>query len=250
MCSVVILRRPDHDWPLLIAANRDEMTNRPWLAPGRHWPELPAIIAGKDQLAGGSWLGMNDNGVVAGVMNRVGTLGSQPGKRSRGELVLQALTLPTAQQAAATIAELPPEAFQAFNLVVADSREAFWIAHHGNHNPMTSEPIPPGLSMLTSMDRNDLRSSRIHTYLPKFEMATEPNPEQVGGWNSWIKLLSSHYFDPASDQSGAMNVNKGEFATLSSALIALPGQGKREIKPIWLFAAGAPDQAPYLPVKR
>ena len=42
MCSVVILRRPGHPWPVVIAANRDEMADRPWLAPGRHWPQQPA----------------------------------------------------------------------------------------------------------------------------------------------------------------------------------------------------------------
>ena len=39
MCTLVILRRPGHDWPLVLAANRDEMTGRPWRAPDRHWPD-------------------------------------------------------------------------------------------------------------------------------------------------------------------------------------------------------------------
>ncbi|MGY9055065.1 MAG: NRDE family protein, partial [Alphaproteobacteria bacterium] len=36
MCTVVILRRPGHAWPLLMAANRDEMRGRAWSPPGRH----------------------------------------------------------------------------------------------------------------------------------------------------------------------------------------------------------------------
>jgi hypothetical protein len=91
MCTLILLRRPDHDWPLLLAANRDEMTARPWLSPARHWHEYPNVVAGVDRLAGGSWLGLNDEGVVAIVMNRYGTLGPQAGRRSRGELVLKAL---------------------------------------------------------------------------------------------------------------------------------------------------------------
>ena len=91
MCSVIILYRPGHDWPMLLAANRDEMHERPWVAPGRHWPDRPEIVAGQDLLAGGSWLGINDFGVVAGILNRRDTLGPQAGKRSRGELVLDAL---------------------------------------------------------------------------------------------------------------------------------------------------------------
>ena len=57
MCTLVIARRPQDDWPVLIAANRDEMVDRPWQPPARHWPERPDIVAGHDELAGGSWLG-------------------------------------------------------------------------------------------------------------------------------------------------------------------------------------------------
>jgi hypothetical protein len=49
MCSVVILRRPDHPrWPLLLAANRDELGTRQTLAPARHWPDRPDVVAGLD----------------------------------------------------------------------------------------------------------------------------------------------------------------------------------------------------------
>ena len=57
---------------MLIAANRDEMRGRPWSPPGRHWPQRPGIVAGQDREAGGTWLGANDAGVVAAVLNRVG----------------------------------------------------------------------------------------------------------------------------------------------------------------------------------
>ena len=57
MCTLVILRRPDHHWPVLIGANRDEMIGRASKPPGRHWPDRPELVAGFDLLAGGSWLG-------------------------------------------------------------------------------------------------------------------------------------------------------------------------------------------------
>ena len=65
MCTLVILRRPGHAWPVLIGANRDEMIDRESKPPGRHWPDRPEVVAGLDVLAGGSWLGVNDWGVVA-----------------------------------------------------------------------------------------------------------------------------------------------------------------------------------------
>ena len=100
MCTVVVLRRPADSWPLILAANRDEMRDRPWHPPGRHWPDRPEVVAGRDALAGGSWLGLNDQGVVAGVLNRYGSLGPQDGMRSRGELVLEALDHADAARAA------------------------------------------------------------------------------------------------------------------------------------------------------
>ena len=86
---MVILRRPGHRWPVLIGANRDEMIDRPWQPPGRHWPDRPDVVAGLDSLAGGSWLGINDWGVAAAVLNRHGSLGPASERRSRGELVLE-----------------------------------------------------------------------------------------------------------------------------------------------------------------
>ena len=88
MCTLVILRRPGHDWPLIVAANRDEMSDRPWAAPGRHWNDRVEAVAGRDEVAGGTWLGLNDWGVIAGVLNRPGSLGPEAGLRSRGELPL------------------------------------------------------------------------------------------------------------------------------------------------------------------
>ena len=41
MCTLAILRRPEHDWPVVIGANRDEMIDRPALPPGRHWSDRP-----------------------------------------------------------------------------------------------------------------------------------------------------------------------------------------------------------------
>src|SRR6266581_9268973 len=106
MCTLVILRRPEHPWPIIIGAYRDEMIDRAALPPGRHWPDRPEIVAGLDRLAGGSWLGLNDWGVAAAVLNRHGSLGPAAGLRSRGELVLAALDHADAVAAAEALSDL------------------------------------------------------------------------------------------------------------------------------------------------
>ena len=128
MCTLVLLRRPGHAWPLILAANRDEMRGRPWTPPARHWPDRPEVIAGRDDLAGGTWLGLNDHGVVAGVLNRRGSLGPAPGMRSRGELALDALDHADAALAAAALASLDARAFRPFNLVIADDHFVLALA--------------------------------------------------------------------------------------------------------------------------
>ena len=250
MCSVILLRRPDHPWPLLIGANRDEMLARAWLPPGRHWPDRPDILAGQDQTAGGSWLGINETGVVAAILNRQNSLGPAAGKRSRGELVLEALDHADAADAAAALAHLDPAAYRPFNLVVADNRDAFWVAHQGAR--ILVEPIPAGLSMLTSYDLNDPASPRIRFYRPLFAAAAVPEPE-TGDWSGWQTLLGSRIWDAGdgreSGPGGAMCiVTDTGFGTTSSAILALPAAEKAEKRPVFLFCPGRPDLTPWGPV--
>ena len=250
MCTLVVLFRPEHEWPVLCASNRDEMLQRPWLPPARHWPERPNVVAGYDRLAGGSWFGLNDEGVVAGIMNRQGSLGPAPGLRSRGELVLEALDHAEAQAAAEAMADLDPAAYRSFNLVIADCYNAYWLCHRGNQGSggIEVQSLPQGLSMFSAQDRNDVTSARIRTYLPQFQAASQPDPGK-GDWSAWETLLANREFDANAGPLSAMTVvtDKG-FGTVSSSLLALPSPRRPQLRPVWRFAAGRPDQTPYAPV--
>jgi uncharacterized protein with NRDE domain len=241
MCSVIVLYRPGHNWPLLWASNRDEMADRPWLPPARHWPDRQEVVAGRDELAGGSWLGINDAGVIAGVLNRRNTLGPQEGKRSRGELVLDALDFADAADAVGMLRELDAHAFRPFNMVLCDNRDAFWVRNLGNK--VEAEALPPGLSMITASDRNDLNSKRIRWFLPRWMEAPVPDPDR-GDWGAWQDLLCSKEHDPAATVFDAMNIvsNTG-FGTVSSSLIALPAPQFATRRPIWKFVGGRLDKS-------
>ena len=245
MCTVVILRRPGHDWPLIFAANRDEMTGRPWQAPGRHWGDRAEVTAGQDELAGGTWLGLNDWGVIAGVLNRPGSLGSDPNLRSRGELPLEALDHAEAAAGAQALQAIDPASYRSFNLIIADSAQAFWLCSPGDGAPVRAEPVPVGLSMITAHDLNDDASPRILRYKPLFEAAPPPDPE-TGDWAAWRALMSEHREDPEGEESDSMTiVTDSGFATVSSSLMALPAPGRLDVKPHWLFAPGRPDETDY-----
>jgi uncharacterized protein with NRDE domain len=250
MCTVVILRRPSHAWPVLLAANRDEMRDRPWRPPARHWPDRPEMVAGLDELAGGSWLGMNDHGVVLGVLNRPNALGPAPDKRSRGELVLDALDHADAADAADALSALDGTAYRPFNLVLADNRDVFWLRNDSESTGGRVEvfEVPLGVSLLTSHDLNDAASSRIARYKPKFEAASPPDPE-AGDWDGWIDLLTDSSQVPGEGPRSAMAIRTDMgFETVSSSLIALPSMDRPKVRPIWHFAAGMPAKGLFRPV--
>jgi hypothetical protein len=245
MCTLAILRRPGHAWPLILAGNRDEMRARPWTAPGRHWPDRPEIVAGRDDLAGGSWIGLNDHGVVASVLNRRGTLGPARGKRSRGELVLDALDFADAAEAAETIANLDAAAYRPFNMFVADDRDAFWVRALGEGAPEV-KLVPAGVSLLTAYDLDDPASPRIAHYLPRFRAAPAPDPAS-GDWAAWEELMASREAAPGSGEESMMNIDlPSGFGTSSTSLIALPSRAERlDTVPIWRFGRGHPDGIVY-----
>ena len=249
MCTLVILRRPGHDWPVIMAANRDEMLARPWQPPGRHWPDRPDVVAGLDEEAGGTWQGLNDDGVTAAILNRRGSLGPEAGMRTRGELVLDALDYADAATAVAALSALEAANYRPFNMVVADNRDAFWLANRERKRVAVVE-IPEGLSLITAWDLNDTDSGRIRRFRPRFIDAAVPNPA-AGDWAAWIALLGSRGVDGGGDddqREAAMNVvTDFGFGTLSSSLIALPAPAHPAPDPVWLFAAGRPDEAPYRP---
>jgi len=249
MCSVIVLYRPGHDWPLLWASNRDEMADRPWSAPARHWSDRPDVVAGRDDLAGGSWLGINDAGVVAGVLNRRNTLGPQAGKRSRGELVLEALDHAEAAAAAQALADLDADAYRPFNLFVGDPVSAFWLRHRGGDGARVEAfEVPPGIHMLTVAELDDTGTTRIRLYLPRLRAMPPPDPAS-GDWKGWKELLAERALSDLGGPHAAMNLDlRNGFGTVCSQLVALPRYPSRERRPVFLFAAGPPDQAPFEPV--
>ncbi len=225
MCSIVLRIGEDG---VFIGANRDEMIDRPWSPPAEHWP---GVVAGQDRLAGGTWAGMNRAGVVAAVLNRHGSLGPAAGKRSRGELPLLALVAGDAQAAATFMAGLNAAMYRSFNLVVADAGGAFFLRGLEAGAPECRR-LPAGTWMITSGEPNERASARIARHLPRFEAAD---------FADWPTLLA----DTSGPAESAMNILPHDgFGTVCSSVIALPRGGP----PSWLFAAGPPDVAAFVPV--
>ena len=249
MCTLILYRRPTHKWPLIIGSNRDEMLDRAWKSPGRHWTNKKNIIGGLDEYAGGSWLGINDEGVFASILNRKDSLGPLQGKLSRGKLVLKALNHLDAESAAKSFTNLNGKSYQPFNLIIADYKLAFWLRNTGEHI-VEIHNIPDGFSIFTAEDINSSHSPRVQFNLPRFKTANVPNLE-VNNWKDWEQLLASNgSANKESSQTSAICVPPTSgFGTVNSSLIAIPNlDSGHDRKPIWRFAPGPPDKHPFLTV--
>ncbi len=249
MCSVILLRRPGHDWPLLLAANRDEMVSRATRPPGRHWPDRRDVVAGYDTFAGGSWLGLNDHGVVAAILNRTGSLGPAADMRSRGELVLEALDHADAMAAANALAGLNGAAYRPFNLIIADNQDAVWLCHDGREDargghPLAVRPLLAGLHMIAARDLDDPTCPRTRANLQRWRAADTPDPDGAN-WQAWETLLRDPQPRGEGPASAMFITENNGFGTRSSAIIALPAPGTAEKKPIWRDAPGLPDPGPF-----
>jgi len=214
MCSVILAIGVSTAWPLMMAANRDEMLGRPWVGPGRHWPEQPDVVGGLDTLGGGTWLGVNDAGVVAAVLNRAGSLGPAAGKRSRGELPLLALRHGSARAAAHAVAGLDAALWRGFNLVVADRAGAFFLRGVGEGR-IVPHALLAGVHMVTALDPDDMTSARVARHLPRFRENPLPCPPD---WAGWPAMLA----DGEGPLEAALCVPATNgFGTVTSTLLAL-----------------------------
>ena len=144
MCLLVLAFRQLPEEPVLLAANRDEFHDRP-AAPAQFWPEAPRLLAGRDLLAGGTWLGLTRHGRFAAVTNyREPPRGAAP-RPSRGHLVRDYLL--GAATAGDYLRELQRRAdrYAGFNLLLGDAGQLWWYSNRGGP-PQRLAPGVYGLS--------------------------------------------------------------------------------------------------------
>ncbi|GFD81850.1 hypothetical protein KUL118_47120 [Tenacibaculum sp. KUL118] len=86
MCILFIANKMRDDYPLIIAANRDEFYARP-TAPSAFWDTHPYLLAGQDLEANGTWMGVTHTGNIAALTNVRDPQNVNKNAVSRGELV-------------------------------------------------------------------------------------------------------------------------------------------------------------------
>src|SRR5580704_5842111 len=131
MCLVVVAWRVDPRYPLIIAANRDELHARP-AAPLARWAAPKGIIAGRDLEAGGTWLGLDTRGRTAVVTNFRERLRPRRNIPSRGTLIPAFLGGDLSPAAYLAALETDAPGFSGFNLLLADDTELWYACNRSD----------------------------------------------------------------------------------------------------------------------
>ncbi|WP_276253526.1 NRDE family protein [Halomontanus rarus] len=149
MCTLTLAWHVLEDAPVAVAANRDEALERSAEPPGIY-RETPRVIAPRDVEAGGTWIGVNEYGVVAGVTNRWLDLDVDlAGERSRGLLVGDALECESVETAIEVVERTTAEfEYDGFNLVLTDADDAVCLEWDGQ---LTVTRFDPGVHVVVNV---------------------------------------------------------------------------------------------------
>ena len=145
MCLILAAWQAQRDFPLIVAANRDEYFARPTRSAG-FWADAPNILAGRDLSAGGTWLGITRGGRFAALTNYRDPRREKQAATSRGALVSDFLKgSASSLDYLAAIEDIAP-AYNGFNLLVCDGET---LACHNNVEQRT-RVLEPGIHGLSN----------------------------------------------------------------------------------------------------
>lgn len=247
---MVLSFEPGERVPLLLLGVRDELKDRPWLPPARHWPGSP-LIGGIDEQAGGTWLAVHpDVPRVACLLNGRGTpaLSSRPSgpdrppgpahRRSRGELPLRA-----AADGAGALKELADDpaalaAYDPFHLVCADLDAVAMLSWDGERP--AARDLEPGTHVLTNAGHayprppaDPVTEPKARHFGPKFAVGRpsgDPALSPERAWGQWLTLAAGDGLDPGDPRAivASRDLPDGRvWGSTSLTLVALGADGIR-----------------------
>jgi uncharacterized protein with NRDE domain len=257
VCTIVVLRGVRADCPLILATNRDEFYARASTGPGLLL-ERPRTVGGRDLVAKGTWMGVTREGLFVGVTNHRTFAASMPARRSRGELVLHALSLGSAAEVSRYLRGLDAREYNPFNLMWGDANELH-VAYGRTAQPeLAFEQVPVGVHVLP----NDHLDSASYVKVARARQLVLPLldrelPRLRDGLQAMLSdralpALSqvaeppadSHLSRPMLRELSALCVRTPLYGTRSSTIVLLqPGR----VQEFW-FAEGPPDRAPFADV--
>ena len=145
MCLILFAYKVHPIYRLIVAANRDEAYRRP-TAPADYWQDRPGILAGRDLEKMGTWLGVSTSGRFAALTNYRDPSEEREGKRSRGELVADALDYDGAIEGYMDKLMERNHHYPGYNLLAGDTEQLFYYSNVGE----ALQKIEPGIYGLSN----------------------------------------------------------------------------------------------------
>ncbi len=177
MCLIVFAYNCHPRYRLILGANRDEFRHRP-TEPVRFWSDAPQLLAGRDSVAGGTWLGITTTGRLAALTNYRDPHRLMTDPPSRGRLVSAYLQNPQEN----------PEEFQSelvrtggmyrgLNLLYGSASELFYYTNRGG----SSGPVSPGIHGLSNhlLDTGWPKVTAASSRLKDIVQQAQVDPEQI-----------------------------------------------------------------------
>ena len=238
MCTIALAWGVFPDAPGVLAANRDELLDRPAEPPQpRDWGAR--VLAPRDGEAGGTWLGYNEHGLLVTITNRWDGR-SREGTRSRGLLVRDALGYERAESAVRFVErELDEHSYEGFHLLAVD-RQAALLVEFGPARRV--HPLGPGIHVVVNVGADGeytVPEGREHAGQRQIERAERvraelrPEPgESATGWSARAKTILG-------DHDVGACIHGDGFGTRSSSLVRLG------TAPAVEFADGPPCESAY-----
>jgi len=239
MCLILAAWKTHPDYPLVVAANRDEFHARP-TAPAGPWVEDPRVLGGRDLEAGGSWLGLRRDGRFAAVTN-VREPGAPKGVRSRGLLVKDFLLGETA--AGDFAAGIQDGDYSGYNLLLADGRSLFYRSNRDGG----ARELAPGVYGLSN-HLLDTPWPKLVIAKARFLMALEALPDT----RALFELLGDRETVRDSDlprtgvtlewerRLSAIFVDAGAYGTRASTVASMAQDGRVRLEERPFGPGGAP----------
>ena len=218
MCLLLLAYKVHPNYPLVLAANRDEAYQRP-TARAAFWHDHPHIYGGRDLKQGGTWLAIARSGRIAAVTNFRDGYATKNGVRSRGNLVSNFLSSNQAAADYVNKVSREADAYNGFNLIAGDLDELRYFSNRGNHATV----IMPGI--------HGLSNHLLNTPWPKVErgkkiLASLFQHEKQGLVDGLFAMLEDRATAP-DEVLPETGVGLPRERALSSAFIISPGYGTR-----------------------
>jgi uncharacterized protein with NRDE domain len=140
MCLILLAVRKHPNYKLILAANRDEYYERR-SEPPHFWEDVPHILAGRDLVAGGTWLGITTNGRIAAVTNYRDPASMKPNAPSRGNLVSNFLASDLDPASYVALIRSEEDRYNGFNLILGDQDQITWYSNRSGKET----PLFPGI---------------------------------------------------------------------------------------------------------